>query len=57
MFNPWVGRKKWQPTPVFLPGEAHGRRSPWTDEPGGLQSTGSQESGTTEHTHEQVLNN
>ena len=27
----------WQPTPVFLPGE-----SPWTEEPGGLQSMGSQ---------------
>ena len=27
----------WQPTPVFLPGEP-----PWTEEPGGLQSTGSQ---------------
>ena len=29
---PW--RRKWQPTPVFLPGESHGRRSlvgysPW----------------------------
>ena len=27
-FNPWVGkipwRKRWQPTPVFLPGESHG---------------------------------
>ena len=23
---PW--RSKWQPTPVFLPGESHGRRSP-----------------------------
>ena len=23
---PW--RRKWQPTPVFLPGESHGRRSP-----------------------------
>ena len=22
---PW--RRKWQPTPVFLPGEAHGQRS------------------------------
>ena len=32
---PW--RRAWQPTPVFLPGEA-----PWTEEPGGLQSTGSQ---------------
>ena len=32
---PW--RRKWQPTPVFLPGEFHGQR-----EPGGLQSMGSQ---------------
>ena len=23
---PW--RRKWQPTPVFLPGESHGQRSP-----------------------------
>ena len=37
-FDSWVGkipwRRKWQPTPVFLPGEAHGWRnlagySPW----------------------------
>ena len=37
-FHPWVGkipwRRKWQPTPVFLPGEFHGQRSlvgysPW----------------------------
>jgi len=31
-FNPWVGktsqRRKWQPTPVFLPGKSHGQRSP-----------------------------
>ena len=30
-FDPWDGkipwRRKWQPTPVFLPGESHGRRS------------------------------
>ena len=30
-FHPWVGkiawRRKWQPTPVFLPGKSHGRRS------------------------------
>ena len=29
--DPWVGkipgRRKWQPTPVVLPGESHGRRS------------------------------
>ena len=39
--DPWVrktpSRRKWQPTAVFLPGE-----SPWTEEPGGLQSMGSQ---------------
>ena len=35
---PW--RRASQPTPVFLPGE-----SPWTEEPGGLQSTGSQRIG------------
>ena len=23
--DPW--RRKWQPTPVFLPGESHGQRS------------------------------
>ena len=30
-FDPWIGlipwRRKWQPTPVFLPGEAYGQRS------------------------------
>ena len=40
-FDSWVRkipwRTEWQPTPVFLPGE-----SPWTEEPGGLQSMGSQ---------------
>ena len=41
MWETWVGklpwRRAWQHTPVFLPGE-----SPWTEEPGGLQSMGSQ---------------
>ena len=37
---PW--RRAWPPAPVFLPGESHG------EEPAGLQSTGSQESDTTE---------
>ena len=31
MFDPWdrklPWRRKWQPTPVFLPGESHGQRS------------------------------
>ena len=31
--------RKWQPPPVW--------EIPWTEEPGGLQSTGSQESDTT----------
>ena len=43
-FDPWVGkipwRRAWQPIPVFLPGE-----SPWTEEPGGLQSMRSQRVG------------
>ena len=30
-FDPWVRkipwRRKWKPTPVFLPGESHGQRS------------------------------
>ena len=30
-FDPWVRkipcRRKWQPTPIFLPGESHGQRS------------------------------
>ena len=40
-FDPWVGkipcRRKWQPTPVSLPGKI-----PWTEEPDGLQSMRSQ---------------
>ena len=40
-FDPWIGKipwqRSWQPTLVFLPGE-----SPWTEEPGRLQSLGSQ---------------
>ena len=40
-FDPRVGkipwRRTWQPTPVFLSEE-----SPWTEEPGGLQSIGLQ---------------
>ena len=43
-FDLWVGkilwRRKWQPTSV-LSGE-----SPWTEEPGGLQSTGVAQSQT-----------
>ena len=43
-FNPWVRkifwRRKWQPTPVFLP-----KKIPWTEEPGRPQSMRSQRVG------------
>ena len=38
-----VWRRKWQPTPVFLPGEF-----PWTEEPAGYSLWGPEESDTTE---------
>ena len=44
---PW--RRKWQSTPVFLP-----EKIPWTEEPGRLQSMGSQrveQDLATDHTH------
>ena len=53
-FNPWVGkipwRRKWQPTPVFLPRKFHGQRSllgysPW----------GCKKSDATEHVHTSYL--
>ena len=32
-FNPWIRkmpwRRKWQPSPIFLPGKSHGQRSWW----------------------------
>ena len=48
---PW--RRKWQPTPVFLPGEAHGQRSLE-----GYSSRDCKESDTNErlHTHIYVYN-
>ena len=48
-FDPWVGkspsRRKWQPAPVFLPGESHGRRSLVVYHP-----CGHKELNTNEHT-------
>ena len=47
-FYPWVGKipwvRKWQPTPVFLPGKFHGQKS-WV----GYSPRGHKESNTTEH--------
>ena len=49
-FDPWVGkipwRRKWQPTPVFLPREFHGQRSLV-----GYSSRGRKELDTTEWLH------
>ena len=46
-FDPWVGkilwRRKWQPTPVLLPGKSHGQRSMV-----GYSPRGYKESDTTE---------
>ena len=41
---PW--RRKWQTTPVFLPGESHGQRNPV-----GCSTRGCKESDTTERLH------
>ena len=49
-FNPWVRkipwRRRWQPTPVFLPGKSHGWRSP-----AGYSPWSRKESDTTERLH------
>ena len=49
-FDPWVGkilwRKKWQPTPAFLPGKFHGQRSLV-----GYSLWGRKELDMTEHIH------
>ena len=49
-FDPWVRKilwgRKWQPTPVFLPGKSHGQRSIVGYSPWGLK-----ESDTTERLH------
>ena len=43
-FNPWVWRiswrRKWQPTPVFLPGKPHGQKSLAGYSPGGHRRVG-----------------
>ena len=53
-FDLWVGkipwRRKWQPTPVFLPRESQGRRSL-----GGFCLWGPRESDMTEATQQQLV--
>ena len=52
-FDPWVGKilwsRKWQTTPVFLPGKFHGQRSL-----AGYSLWDGKESDMTEHTHTQL---
>ena len=49
-FDPWARkmpwRRKWQPTPVFLPGKSHGQRSLV-----GYSAWRYKESDRTEHMH------
>ena len=62
-FDPWVGkilwRRKWQPTPVFLPGKYPGQRSlagysPWTTVLAGYSRKESDTTARTQtHTHTQ----
>ena len=51
----WVGkipcRRKWQPTPVFLPGESHGQRSLVGYSPWGCKESDKTERLTHTHTH------
>ena len=53
-FDPWVGKipwsRKWQPAPIFLPGESHGERSLVGYSPGG-----GKESDMTEYTHRECI--
>ena len=55
-FDPWVRKipqsRKWQPTPVFLPGKLHGQRSLVC-----YSLWGHKESVMAEHTHTQLINN
>ena len=43
-FHPWIGKvpwkRKWQPTPVFLPGKSHGQRSLAGYSPWGCETAG-----------------
>ena len=51
--DPWIWnipwRRKWQPTPEFLPGKSHGRKSLEGSSPQGRK-----ESDTTKHENEQM---
>ena len=52
-FDPWVGKipcsRKWQPTPICLPGEFHGQRGQ-----AGCNPPGHKQLDTTQHTHKHL---
>ena len=56
-FTPWVGkipwRRKWQLTPVFLPGKSHGQRSQVSYSPRSFKE--SETTSVTEHTHTYIM--
>ena len=57
-FHPWVGRvswrRKWQPTPVFLPGKSCGQRSLAGYSPWGLKQSDTTERPSTQRLSHQV---
>ena len=63
-FDPWIRkipwRRKWQPTPVFLPGKFHGQRSlagysPWSHKESDMAEQLNSHTHTHTHTHTHVL--
>ena len=58
-FNPWVRKipwsRKWQPTPVFLPGESHGQRSLVGYSPWSHTESDMTERLSTQHTHTRMV--
>ena len=55
--DPWGGKipwsRKWQPTPVFLPGKSHGQRSLVGYSPWGRRESDTTEA--TEHSHMHII--
>ena len=58
-FSPWTGkipwRRAWQPTPVFLPGESHGQRSPVGYSPWGRKESDMTDQYRHDHSGTQIL--
>ena len=57
-FDPWVRkipwRRKWQPTPVFLPGKSHGQRGLLGYSPQGKKKSDMTEMIEHVHTHRRI---